>query len=105
MVENWDYPSEFKTYQIIRSQHLPNYNIANLAYDTLAQVQKYLHRKDGIILQFDDYRTNKYLFVITATTHFMNNPAYEVNTFKPSRLVKTWPINDYYSLYLLERNK
>ncbi len=105
MEEDWNYLNEEKVYKIIRNENITNYNIVNLGYDTVAVVQKYLHRKDGIRYNFEDYYNNKYLFVVSKYKNFMENPAYEVNTFKPSRIVKKWEINNTYKLYLLERLK
>ncbi len=101
--ENWNYPAEVKVYNIIKSTGLKNYNIANLAYDTLSLVQKYLLKKDKVDINYDDYWHNQYLFVINKDDQYMNNPAYEVNTFKPSKLIKQWPINERFTLYLLKR--
>lgn len=103
MTKDWNFLQEQKVYKIIRGENLTNYNIANLAYDTVSSVQKYLHKKDGIKMNYDDYYRNKYLFVISDSSNFMNNPAYEVNTFKPSRRLKKWRINNTYTLYLLKR--
>lgn len=105
MTKNWNYLYEKKVHEIIRRENITNYNIVNLGYDTVATVQKYLLKKENISLAYDDYYHNKYLFVISATAHFMNNPAYEINTFTPSRRLKKWNINETYALYLLERMK
>jgi len=103
MADNWNYLYEEKVYKIIRNENVTNYNVVNLGYDTVAVVQKYLHRKDGIKFNYEDYYNNKYLFVVSKDNNFMRNPAYEVNTFKPSKIVKNWEINNIYKLYLLER--
>lgn len=103
MAQNWNYLDEEKAYKIIRKENLENYNIANLIYDTKAYVQKYLHDRDGLNINFDDYKDNKFLFVLSSNDNFMYNPAYEVSAFKPSTLIQQWPINSYYNLYLLKR--
>jgi hypothetical protein len=103
MTDNWNYLYEEKVYKIIRNENITNYNIVNLEYDTVAAVQKYLHKKDKIKFNYEDYYNNKYLFVISKDDNFMQNPAYEINTFKPSRVVKNWNINNIYKLYLLKR--
>jgi hypothetical protein len=108
MSQNWDYLDEVKANQIIEKQHLVNFNlvnfnIVNLTYDYPAEVQKYLLKKDHIQIEEDNYTTNKYLFVITPQIDFLNHPAYEINSFKPSKIVKNWPIDPTHTLYLLER--
>ncbi|MBI2018958.1 glycosyltransferase family 39 protein [Candidatus Daviesbacteria bacterium] len=104
MVKNWNYLNEEKVYKIIKEQNLSNFNIVNLSYDTLATVQKYFLKRDSNNIDFDNYRANKFLYVVNADANFMNNLAYEVNTFKPSSIIGQWPINGYYTLYLLKRD-
>lgn len=103
MKNNWNYLDEERTHSFIVHEGLHNYNVANLGYDTMATVQKFLLNRDGSTEHFDDYYHNKYLFIISDTSHYMKNPAYEVNTFKPSKIIKIWKINTMYSLYLLQR--
>lgn len=103
MAADWNYPSEKKVNDIIRQENRINYNIANLAYNAVSAVQKYLLKKDGVVIDFDDYYHNKYLFVVSREENFMTDPAYEINTFVPSKRLKKWKINETYSLYLLER--
>lgn len=104
MIDHWNYLEEAKVFNIIKNEHLSNFNVVNLPYDTLASVQKYLLKKDGLTQNYDDYHTNKFLFVINKDDRYFENPAYEVKTFPPSTLVKSWAINSYYNLYLLQRN-
>ncbi len=101
--KNWNFLNEEKVYKIIKEQKLSNFNIVNLSYDTLATVQIYFLKRDFYDIDFDNYHDNKFLYVINSDANFMNNPAYEVNTFKPSKLIKQWQINSSYNLYLLER--
>lgn len=103
MVHDWNYSYELKAHEIISKEHLKNYNIVNLGYDTLAQTQKYLLKIDGVKENFDDYYHNTYLFVITDEKEYMHNPAYEVNTFTPSKVVKKWNINSRYMMFLLKK--
>ena len=103
MINNWNYPMELKTYQIIKNEKLENVNIVHLGYDTNATVQKFLLTKDNYQGLAKDYYNNRYLFVINEGDDYMSNPAYEVNTFIPSKIVKKWTINKIYQLYLLER--
>ncbi len=103
--ENWNYPAEYKVYSIIKKQNLKDYNVSNLGYDTLATVPKYLLRRDNIKIDYDDYWHEKYLFVIEESKKkdFMSDPAYEVASFRPYKTLKTWQINEYYNMYLVER--
>ncbi len=103
MVSDWNYPLEKKANEIIQSENLHDFNVANLGYDTTATVQKYLLKKDNVQINYDDYYKNRYLFVITDKKNFMDNPAYEVHSFKPSFTVKKWQLNEKFQLYLLKR--
>jgi hypothetical protein len=101
----WSYPDEYKAYQYIKSQNLKNFNVANLAYyNTESYVIKYLLIRDNVVTNYNDYFSNKYLFVIKRShTKIYKTLSYEVAIFKPAKLLKTWKINDYYNLYLLKR--
>jgi hypothetical protein len=102
-VEKWNYLYDYKIYEIVKKNNLNNFNIANLAYDTISVVPKYLLKKDKIITNYDDYWHNKYLFVINKDDQYFNNPAYEVKYFHPSRLINKWKLNKQYTMFLLER--
>ena len=103
MAHDWNYLMEKKAYEIIKSQNVSNFNVVNLGYDTVAAVQKYFLIRDGVKGNWEDYYHNKYLFLITNKQDYMKNPAYEVNSFQPSRVVKTWKLNATYTLILLQR--
>lgn len=103
MAKNWNYPLEKKTNDIIVGQKLSNYNIVHLGYDTVATVQKYLLEAKGVKGNFDDYYHNTYLFVITNKQDYMKNPAYEINSFTPNKIMNEWDINRTYKLVLLKR--
>ncbi len=103
MVEGWRYQDELKVHQIIMAENLNNYNIANVVYDTKANSQKYLLKKDNVKINFEDYYTNKYLFIMSRGDNYLKSLSYEVALFKPSRIIKQWKINDYVDLYLAER--
>jgi hypothetical protein len=103
MTSNWNYGIEMKANDIIKAQKIDNYNIVNLGYDTIAITQKYLLINEGVKMNFDDYYHNDYLFLITNKQDYMKNPAYEINTFKPNKILKHWQLNKTYSMYLLER--
>lgn len=102
---HWSYAEEFKAYTIIKSMNVTNYNIANLAYyNTESYVIKYLLKRDMVDINYNEYYQNKYLFVVKkANTNLYDTMSYEVATFKPSKILKTWKLNDYYNLYFLER--
>ncbi len=104
MSDNWNYISEESAFRLIKAQKISNFNVANTIYDTKASVQKYLLRRDAVIINEEDYYNNKYLFVISTNKDtFTGKRAYEIETFKPSVIVSNWKINDYYKLYLLKR--
>src|SRR3990167_8678477 len=100
MSPNWNYLMEKKAYQIIKKEDLKNFNVVNLTYDNLSVVIKYHLKLDNYPLNYDDYYHNEYLFVINKDENIFNNPAYEVNTFKPNIKLKQWKLNDTYNLYL-----
>lgn len=103
--ENWNYPAENRVYTIIKEQNIKDFNVSNLAYDTLAQVPKYLLKRDNVKINYEDYYHNHYLFVIEEKKKkdFMSDPAYEVASFRPYTTLKSWKINDFYNMYLVER--
>jgi hypothetical protein len=103
MAEKWNYLDEVKIHQIVMEQKLDSFNLTNLEYDSLYQVQKYLLLKNNIQFDSNNYYDNKYLFVVSKKTELYSYPAYEIQSFQPSRQIKKWPINQQYTLYLLER--
>jgi len=104
MVENWNVLYEKKAHEIILEQNLSNYNIINLGYDTVAMTQKYFMKKEGVKENWEDYYRNKHLFIIVRKGYdYMKDPAYEINTFLPSRVIKKWDLNDMFELILRER--
>ena len=103
MAPEWNVRMEEKAYGYIRTSGVKDFNVVNLGYDTVATVQKFFLKRDGISIDFENYYTNNHLFVITDKKDFMKTDTYEISTFKPSKLVKTWKINDRYSLYLMKR--
>ena len=105
MSPNWNYLMEKKAYEIIKSQNLKNYNIVNPIYDNLSMVIKFHLKKDGVKINYDDYYHNDYLYVISKTPNVFNNSAYELNTFVPNKLIKSWKLNEVYNLYLFKRIK
>lgn len=105
MKPHWNYLMEKKSYEIIKKQNLNDFNVVNHIYDNLSVVIKYQMKKDGYVINYDDYYHNKYLYVISSTPNVFNDPAYELNTFKPNKLVEKWKLNDYYNLYLFKRLK
>jgi hypothetical protein len=104
--KNWTYPDTEKVYQIIQSQHLKDYNVADLTYyNTKASTIKFLLKRDNVDINYEDYYQNKYLFVEKASkTNVYDTLSYEVAGFRPAKLLHTWKINNYYNLYLLKRS-
>lgn len=103
VVKNWTYEDELKVNKIIKNNSVKNYNVSSF-YDAKAISQKYFLKRDFINIDFENYRTNRYLYVIYyKNTDFRLNRAYEMNTFKPSTILNTWRINNEYNLILSER--
>lgn len=101
---NWNYLNDYKVYENIRNSNIKkDFNVANLTYDAKSMVVKYLLKKDKYDINYDDYYGNKYLYVISKPKAYEKDPAYEIDFFKPRKLIRTWKINDYYEMYLLER--
>lgn len=98
----WTYSDELKVAQIIKSEKLAAFNVSTF-YDSQAIAQKYFLKRDRVAIAYDDYRTNRYLFVVYPDMSFLKNPAYEINSFVPSKIIRVTPINDHYRLFLLER--
>lgn len=98
----WSYKDEIKAYNIIRNNSVKDYNITAF-YQAVATPQKYFHLRDNIIIKSDDYYNNQYLYVMYENENFINDQAYEMNSFQPSKILNSWPINDRYNLYLVER--
>jgi len=103
MSPNWNYLMEKKTYEIIKTQNVKNYNIVNHIYDNLSMVIKFHLKKDGVKMNYEDYYHNDYLYVISKNADVFKDPAYELNTFVPNKLVKSWKLNEIYNLYLFKR--
>ena len=100
---DWKYEDELKAAQIIKTENPGNFNVTNLVYDNKATTQKYFLARDDIKSTGEDYMNNKYLFVISRGDNYPNDPAYEVNSFKPFKVLKIWKINGQVNLYLAER--
>lgn len=103
VVSNWSYDDELKVYSIIRDTKVTNFNISTF-YNAKATSQKYFLKRDHVIGNFEDYKSNDYLFVIYyKNENFLQNRAYEMSTFKPSKVIQRWPINEAYELILSQR--
>lgn len=104
MAERWNYKNEEEVFELIKSQGIQSFNVTNLIYDTKANVQKYLLLKDGV--DYEEYSfQNEYLFVIAPTNKDVAaDPAFEITSVKPFSLVKSWGINEMYSLFLVKRD-
>jgi hypothetical protein len=103
---NWYYKDDLKAYSIIKenyySKNIRDFNVFEF-YSAVAATQKYYMKRDDLVINYDDYRHNKYLYVIFKDDTYMKDAAYEVNEFRPSVVIQTWKINPYYNLYLLQR--
>ena len=65
MSPDWNYLMEKKTYEIIKTQNVKNFNIVNHIYDNLSMVIKFHLKKDGVKMNYEDYYHNDYLYVIS----------------------------------------
>jgi hypothetical protein len=104
-VKNWNYLGERKAFDIIKSKNIKDFNVIDLTYfDTKATVIKYLFEKDSIKINGEDYRGNKFLFVIRSNARSLtDNAPYELLELGPSKLLETWKLNDKFRLDLLRR--
>ncbi len=102
--KGWYYRNELKTYEIIKSNLLTikDFNVFEF-YVATGTLPKYFLKKNNIRINFDDYYHNKYLYVVYKDESFTEDPAYEVHSFKPFKIVRVWKMNSSYNLYLLER--
>lgn len=102
--KDWSYNDELRVYSIIKN-NLNKYKDFNIFefYTADGNTLKYFLKKDNISIQYDDYYHNKYLYVVYKNDLYLNDVAYEVHSFRPSRMVQQWKINQFYRLFLLER--
>jgi len=103
--KGWKYSMEEKAYKIIKEKSIKNnFNVADLSYyNTKAAVIKYFLKRDGFLINFDDYYKNRYLYVISKNEEYQNALSYEVAFFKPRKLIKRWYLENNFYLYLFER--
>ena len=108
MPEAWTYTGLLKTKQIILRENKPNFNIASLlSGDTRDYPLRFLltaARKPA--LDVETYPQAEYLFVLSphAKDKTISNSVWEINSFCPCKLQKTWEIQNNIRLYLLEKN-
>jgi len=102
--KDWYYEDELKAYSIIKTDFMEkNFNIFEF-YNATGDTQKYFLKRDGAPLNYNDYYYNQYLYVIYKKGGgFTKDPAYEIGSFQPSKIINEWKINNYYNLYLLKR--
>lgn len=105
MPSHWNYLDELKAHQIIVSNPISgaNFNVTNLIYDPKAEVQKYLLREDNIMIKFDDYKSNQYLYILTDKKNIFIDQADEMSSFRSARIIQRWRINPYYDVILIKR--
>lgn len=102
--KNWYYNDDIKVYQIVKQnlKAIADFNVFEF-YTSTGTTVKYFLKRDNVKINYDDYYHNPYLYVVYKNDQFMKDPAYEVATFSPSKIIQTWKINPYYNLYLLQR--
>lgn len=104
MAPHWNVTLEQRASDIIRTSGVNNYNVVNMGYDTVSMVQKYYLVTNNVSGDWENYYDNEYLFIISRIGHdYMKDPAYEVNTFIPSRIIEKWKLSDQYELVLRRR--
>ena len=102
--EGWSYAKDAQAANIIKDvvteQKLDNFRVVNLVYDTQAKVQVYLLDLASYQLQqpllhqnWEDYKSERNLFVIGSTKDMEQTQAYEWVTFQPHKLVKEWVVD------------
>ena len=109
MAEGWNYKGQKKVLKIILKEDKKGYNIANLLTgDTRAQAMRYLLSINNSLPEgTGDYAASQWLFVLSRNKgeEVLKNPVWEISSFKPLKVAKTWPIQNEISLYLLEKTK
>lgn len=107
MPQGWNYLGQKKITEIILKENKSNYNIANLLWgDTRDYPLRYLLTiAKNPPLNIDQYPQSKYLFVTAREQQkVVNNPVWEINSFCPCKISKSWPIQNNINLYLLEKS-
>lgn len=103
----WNYIGIQKASQIILGENKKNYNIANLlSGDTRDYPLRYLLTAAGKPpLEVDQYPRADNLFVISKheKEKTVNNSVWEISSFCPCKLIKTWSIQNEIKLYLLQK--
>ena len=107
MAKGWDYKGIQKTANIIIKENIKNYNIASfLSGDTRAYPIRFLLTKaNNPPLSVEAYPQANYLYVVSQhdNSKTINNPVWEISSFCPCKIIKTWPIQNNISLYLLKK--
>jgi hypothetical protein len=105
MPAHWNLLKEQRAAAIIEGQHLENFRVINLVYDTKAAVQTYLLIKNGVKQEYEDYINEDYLFVVSDEAELGRTQAYEFTTFSPKELKQTWTLDTQgHNLYLFQRS-
>ena len=66
-------------------------NVTNLGYDTLANVQKYLHKKENLGNRLINYwEANKMFVIVPSSKDIFTDPTYEVQVVNPFKILKQW---------------
>lgn len=106
MPDGWNLPGYQKTSKIILNENINSFNIVNLlSGDTRDYPLRYLLTvAKNPPLNIDQYPQSKYLFVTAREQQeVVNNPVWEINSFCPCKISKSWPIQNNINLYLLEK--
>ncbi len=107
MPKDWNYPAEEKVVKIILEENKKKYNIASLlSGDTRTMATRYLLEIAGKEpLGIENYPQADWLFVLSRYNkeRTKRDPVWEVSSFRPSKIVKQWPISKEITLYLFEK--
>jgi len=105
--ENWDFRTEEKVNELIKSKNPQDFNIYNLAYQNgFAEIQKYLlaiHDPELYSKINPSYYENTQLFIMARNDEDLSKSInYEIYTFTPTK-TETFAINEAYVLHYWER--
>lgn len=99
----WFFVDDQKTAQIILNENIKNYNVTLPFHQNTAEGIKFFLIQKNILKDWTDYYNNDYLFIGSKDNNFDQYSTYEINDFKPRKLIKEWKINENYNLYLLQK--
>lgn len=107
MPVGWSYKAEKKVRDIILNNDKKDYNIASLiSGDTQASDLRYLMTQAGFTPEdVGDYPTSQNLYVLSRfdQNKTVKNLVWEISSFRPKKIDKSWEIQNNIHLYLLKK--